>query len=43
MSDDGLQELLESLLAEAEQQAPYFDDRLLAQIDNVKRLLNLEV
>jgi len=43
MTDDGLQELLESLLAKAEEQAPYFDDRLLMQIDNIKRLLNLEV
>jgi len=39
MSDEELRVLLAQLEEKSAEQAPYFDDRLLTQIGNVKKLL----
>ena len=36
VSREEMQELLAKLEAKSEKQAPYFDDRLLCQIENIK-------
>lgn len=42
MTQTELKELLEALEAKAQSQAPYFDDRLLSKIKQVKALLGGE-
>ena len=39
VSREEMQELLAKLEAKSEKQAPYFDDRLLRQIENIKEEL----
>ena len=39
MTQNELKELLKALEAKAQAQAPYFDDRLLSKIEQVKALL----